>query len=355
MSFTDGRDVDIVGSAAQRAVQYAADIDGYEVVRVKGKRQQAVTHLANQFGEIIKRVRAMKDVFISDIKAGAIPEFDILGSAHIDSNGRVVEYDAAKSRAAVDRLEKSGVLTAGEASRARGYLKDSLDASQFLVANQELRYQVQRWTPTEVVRGFKRLRNGADYTLEQAFTSPARTKLDVIAWIAPRFIEFSLIYEFKVNGVTVNPYEEDPRESISSDIAAYAETGNTIKALKRLFSLAKIDNNQSLMSAILNVLNGDAGRLYALSSDIGTLSEVVGDDMGQMSDIKSELDSFRGRFASIWNTPAFIKAEPTLLRRLSDILRGKSRSDMARKLQSLKAEIDALIEKSLQAHSLSKH
>ena len=89
MSFSKGKSVTILGSMAMRSQQYAGDYDLFEEVRTKGSEHQALRDLADGFKNIVKGLLATKNIFVGDIKAGSIAEWEILNTNAGIINGKV--------------------------------------------------------------------------------------------------------------------------------------------------------------------------------------------------------------------------------------------------------------------------
>jgi hypothetical protein len=333
MSFTDGKGVKVAGSASLRSMLYSADVDGYEIVNLR--REKPLDFLAAKFKSIIRSLRRRKNLILTDIKSGEVPEWRVIPKgAQVGEGGKVEGYDYDECIAKVESLLDLGIINRDEAREARKLLKKKPTADQFLMARSELKFHVIRWTVGECLQGSQILRDGREYTLQEGFGSPSRTKLDLIAYAAGTFTEFSLIYEFRNYGRQLNPYPEDARKSISEDIVAAQAAGNEVKALKRIFSLARLDGDEKLMATILPILNGDKGRIYALKADIQTLIDVVKKNVS-LRLVRQEIDEFKNRMSNIWHTDSFLRREPKLLAQVDSILATASRAKMAQKLEEL--------------------
>ena len=55
----------------------------------------------------------------------------------------------------------------------------------------------------------------------------------------------------------------------------YLDEKNYFKALKRLYSFAKLKNNNSLIKALLKVINSQLGRQSKLIADLNTIIELI--------------------------------------------------------------------------------
>ena len=297
MSFSKGASIKIVGSQALQSQQYAGDYDAYEVVSVKGEKASALNELAEGFKDIIRRLKSLKNVYIGDIKSGVIEDWKVLG--------------VRKPTTKVESLRKANIISEREALHALTLLKGSK-----LKAKQELKFHIIRWTPEEVLKGSKTLRDGRTYTLQEAFSSPTITKLDVIALVDRRYTEFSIIYEFRNGSTVLNEDVIDPEKSLKESIKAYQEEGNQFKVIKRKFSLAKLKNNKSALKKFSSILNSETGKLYTLYSDVKTLADLMEDHTLPEHNLRQAFNDFSERLRSIYANDIHLKDKKDLLLQL---------------------------------------
>jgi hypothetical protein len=297
MSFSKGASIKIVGSQALQSQQYAGDYDAYEVVSVKGEKATALNELAKGFQSIIKELKSMSNVYIGDIKSGIIEEWKVLG--------------VRKPTTKVESLLKANIISEREAQHALTLLKGSK-----LKAKQELKFHIIRWSPEEVLKGSKTLRDGRTYTLQEAFSSPTITKLDVVALVDKRYTEFSIIYEFHNGSQTLNPDDIDPEKSLKESIKIYQEEGNPFKVIKRKFSLAKLKNNKSDLKKFSAILNSETGKLYTLYSDVKTLADLMEDHTLPEQSLRQAFNNFSERLRAIYAQDIHLKDKKDLLLQL---------------------------------------
>jgi hypothetical protein len=139
--------------------------------------------------------------------------------------------------------------------------------------------------------------------LAEAFQFPAIIKLDVVAYVQQsRFTDFSIIYILRNNGKPINNVNLSKEvENIKQDILYYSSSKNYFKALKRLFSLVRISEDLPLVEKLNVVLNSDLGRLYSITSDLGTLLYLLENESRLPTEkIRYELDQFRNRLGNIY-------------------------------------------------------
>ena len=292
MSFKDGEPI-VLGSSGVRSQQYAGDFDLFETVKIKTANQ-----FVKRFQAIVKEISKADGCYVGDIKCGEVKEWK-------------VSPDNAKTKLA--ELHSNGIITADEMMEAKMALVDPLTAKR------EIKFDVVRWKPSEIEAGFVILRDGRKMSLEEALMTGGLIKMDVVAWLGWRYVEFSIIYDVYVNGKRTGTVDLDFVKSVKEDLLYYKEA-NPFKYLKRLFSLAKHNKDTKLGAKLVPVLNSDLGRLYLLSSDIGTLLYLLENyDRFDQAHIQKELSGFRMRMGNVYDIPTFLTAEPHFVKTLWEL------------------------------------
>ena len=178
----------IVGSSVQHEILYSADFDMMESLQFK-RNSPAV------FQRKIKQI--LKIGAITDIKCGEVTEWNLLKRPHI--NKRVKNYSQKNELEHLNYLWQNKIITQSEYDLGKSLLKPSLTMVEFLNARKELRFGLLRWTPKEVLQGYKDFRE-RHILLEDAMKSKGITKVDVIAWVNTKYIEFSNIILWRSGG-----------------------------------------------------------------------------------------------------------------------------------------------------------
>lgn len=322
MSFTSGKDLKIVGSMQLRSQLYAGDYDAYEVVKTHGDKTRSLHAHAHTFQKMVGTLTHRPNTYISDIKCGSIEEWVVVDP----------KYDAEKSQAKLKQLIDSGIITKSQYDIEKKLLKPAsqLRKLELLYVRHEIRHNIIRWTPAEVMHGSKKLADGRTFTLEEAFETPTIVKLDVVSWVQnSRFTDFSCIYEFRHNDKVLNPgLVADIRTSIRDNAYVLQSQGNYFKLAKRLFALARLDKSERRVELLSAMFNGDLGRMYHVYGDIGTLESL--EEMGEMPPkhkLDIELEQFKGRLSNIVLS-GYLKKEDAIvklietadLKKLKDIL-----------------------------------
>lgn len=341
MSLDNGKGVELVGSASLRTQLYAGDYDAND--NVSG----TLNDIIKRFREMIKRLLGMENVYIGDIKSGAVEDWRVIPFEARVHNGKIIGYNAERARSKVEELHIKKVITRQERDDALKLLKSSPSLEEFVRAKKEIKFHTQRWTIEEVLRGFKTLKNGSEYTLEDAFTSRGITKVDVVGWVQNnRYTDFAMIYFFfSPNGRSYNYTPIHFDDEVKEDIIHYKSEGNYFKVLKREFALAKYHQNKKKMDKLTEILNSDLGRMYHILGDIKTLRALLDEQKDvPLKDVRFEIDQFKQRFANIVLEP-FVRAEHTLLGYINSALKTSSQKLLSARLGQMEDILTKLLSK----------
>jgi len=353
MSVTKGKGVELVGSMSLRSQQYAGDYDANDMIKMNMKTDKdALDHCASLFKEAIRRTSKIANAYIGDIKCGEVAEWRVFGSDKDTRvhNGQVVGYNAETSRSKVRGLHKAQIITPTEEKEALALLPSNPTPLQLVKAKDSIKFHIVRWSVAEVLEGEKRLKDGRTYTLQDGFSSHGITKVDVVAWVQNnRYTEFAMIYFLFNHGKALNPMKFDYEDSLKESILYYQSEGMYFKVLKRLFSLAKFKDDKTQMEKLTEVLNSDLGRLYHIVSDIRTLEFLLEEQSKlRMSDIKFEIDQFKGRMANIYALDPFLKKEFVFLGYINSALKSTSSKQLLGVLKSMEKALSDILGKASQ-------
>lgn len=334
LSLTGLKMMKIVGSASIRSQQYAGDYDADEKVDV-GSAESMVEKMR----DMVKRVRSV--AYFSDIKCGEVEEWDVFESNAGVVDEKVVNFNITQSKARVDELKASNVITPAEASEFLSLLSKATTPEGFLEARKTIRHHILRWKPDDILEGALMYR-GKVFRLEDAITSGGMIKADAIANINDRFVEFSCIYDVFIKGKRVTEPPPNLVKSVTEDIIYYQKK-NPFKALKRVFVLAKHFKSTKTLEHLLPLLNSDLGRLYQIIGDMGTLVELLGRPSVPLSKLQTAIDEFRSRLGSIYSLKDVLQKEHTLLGELNAILKMSQKSRMKSRLERMKDTLQGIL------------
>ena len=97
-------------------------------------------------------------------------------------------------------------------------------------------------------------------------------KIDAVIFIRDtnKLTELSIIYAFQDV-----PADEILIKTISEDYKHYKSSGNPYKALKRLFSVYRLDGNKEKMVELSSLFNSNTGKLYSISSNLQAVKLIL--------------------------------------------------------------------------------
>lgn len=219
-----------------------------------------------------------------------------------------------------------------------------------------MKFHIVRWSPQEVLQGSKVLRDKKRYTLEEAFNSHSMTKLDVIGFIEnSRFTDFSIIYEFFNKGKALNDFPLNVAQALNEDVIYYKAHGNHFKVLKRLLAIAKLNKDSTAVNELIPILNSDLGRLYLISSDVGTLIELFENERKVPMDlVRFQLDQMKARMGNIYNLPDFLSEEHDLIGDINAVLKMSNKAQLLSRLHQIKAKMEGILNTNAKAKRRSQ-
>ena len=139
------------------------------------------------------------------------------------------------------------------------------------------RGQPIRWDKDSIKKGYVLIDNEPKYFVD-CLQQESRIKMDAIAVDTNGEInEYSDIYFIKIGSHELTR-EISPEETailIYKDFHHYLEEKNYFKAVKRLYSYAKIKNMKPLIKALLKVINSQLGRQSKLIADLNTINDLI--------------------------------------------------------------------------------
>jgi hypothetical protein len=321
----------INGSAGITSQMYYGDYDIMETVDETIFKMKNLTFdtyinlLVERFQNIIKRLLSMELVYIGDIKCGEIPEWNV------------------SSVSGLTKLLNNKIITEEEYNIAVKELKCE-------TCSRSRRFGVIRWKPEDILKGYKILRDGRKYTLADGIkSSSGMTKLDVITYIHSKFTEISVIYRFKYGEKEFAVSKKDIKDLIyETGMLNYME-GKFFKVIKRMFSLARIDNDDKQLAKLTTVLNSDLGRLYSVISDLNTILYVLENVKSiPKKRLNREIQEFRSRLANVYTLNHWMKLELYVLKAIYRLQFVKTKKKLYEKL----TDIDEILQSILNYYTL---
>ena len=129
--------------------------------------------------------------------------------------------------------------------------------------------------------------------LAAALQRGGMVKIDAVAWLVERYVEFSCVYVFEGPKGVFNPAPPH-LESLNADIKELKEQGLYFKMAKRIAALHRAQNQDD--SIFYELFNSDLGVLYSILCDITTLGTL---DHVNESKFRDELQSMLRRLGGV--------------------------------------------------------
>ena len=139
------------------------------------------------------------------------------------------------------------------------------------------RGQPIRWDKESIKLGYVVINDEPKYFVD-CLQQESRIKMDVIAIDANGVLnEYSDIYFIRIGDRSLSREinEEESAKSIYSDFHYYIEEKNYYKAVKRLYSYAKLTNNKPLTRELLKVINSNLGVNSKMIADLGIITALI--------------------------------------------------------------------------------
>ena len=119
----------------------------------------------------------------------------------------------------------------------------------------------------EYIDGTKiKLRNVNDIKLS-VFKNISFIKIDYIVFLDFVFKEVSIMYIFKENDMDT----DDIIKKLTDDYSELIDNGEKFKAMKRVFSVYKIQKDHPNMKKLTSLFNSNLGKIYEINSNLKTI------------------------------------------------------------------------------------
>jgi hypothetical protein len=308
----------LFGSFIYKSQLYPADIDLTESDVHCCDRDENVKYFVSKLQEVVKRIICSDDdYYLGDIKAGLDELYKInIGELKYSKLGvpRLIGYDAKRIRGRLQELHILGYLTDDEVNELYNLANDNITQGQFETLYAKLREKwLLRWTGDEILKGVKLLSNHRKKKLSDAIQEDTLTKIDMWHNILGKFLEITDVYSFysrnqngKMETLNFANKPSNLTKQLREEIQKYAFSKNDFKPfkmVKRMWSLARIEGDESIVQILTPFMQSDIGRLNQISSEIETIIsilETVKDP--PIEEILTQIDGFKWRFNNIYNT-----------------------------------------------------
>ena len=143
-----------------------------------------------------------------------------------------------------------------------------------------------RWTYEEIKNN-----NNQGVSFAEALRHKSMIKMDIVALVSGRFVEITEVYNIYLDGEpNMSMTLEEIVENIKNEYAMEVRDGNYMKALKRMFSLLKLKNEEpQKQELLLEYFNSPNGLIYRCKSDLETMLLVLDSSKFNLIEIRESL------------------------------------------------------------------
>lgn len=147
-----------------------------------------------------------------------------------------------------------------------------------------------RWNYEEIKNN-----NNKGITFAEALKHKSMIKMDIVALLNGRFVEITEVYSIFLDGESnMSPTLEEILEDITSEYSDEVRDGNYMKALKRMFSILKLKNEESKkQDKLMNYFNSPDGLLYRCKNDLETMYLVLDSPKFDLTEIRNSLQMLK--------------------------------------------------------------
>ena len=157
-----------------------------------------------------------------------------------------------------------------------------------------------RWTPKDLAKGYVILHKQKK-TLEEALKDNTIIKLDYAVKLGNSFFENSIIFYTKYQ---TESKKNEIENELEEEITEFSKD-NSMKSLKRLFSLLKLQNkNKPLQQKLITFFNSDVGLANKIKNDLELLELIISKHKLSLEEIIETTQMIKERLGSIaWINP----------------------------------------------------
>ena len=165
-----------------------------------------------------------------------------------------------------------------------------------------------RWTYEEIKNN-----NNQGVSFAEALRHKSMIKMDIVALVSGRFIEITEVYNIFLDGEpNMSMTIEEIVENIKNEYAMEVRDGNYMKALKRMFSLLKLKNEEpQKQELLLEYFNSPNGLIYRCKSDLETMLLVLDSPKFNLTEIRESLQLLKETISAF---PVVNDLEETIFR-----------------------------------------
>lgn len=317
LSIKSGKKAQLYGSSRFK-LDYPSDYDLYQEVKLTNKMMNNKNSILKEFQEVIINLLALKDVFIGDIKSGIKPELQVIDN-NINENNYNEKLPIIKNK--LKSLYDTKRITKDEYIDSIKMLKPDLNEFDLSLVRHEIRFEVIRWKPVDILNGFTTYRGYKINFTDYLFTDSI-TKIDTLCWVnGIRFTEITMVYGFTYKNKPFNISFQNLRKSLIDTIPLLLIQKKYLKICKRMNSIerTKKQPNKLLLSRFYRLFNSDLGNLSQIISDLTVLEYLIENKKNlPIKKMEYEIDMMKYRLGNMTNKK-YLNHQETILMLINDI------------------------------------
>jgi hypothetical protein len=167
-------------------------------------------------------------------------------------------------------------------------------------------------------------------TLYDACNTINVIKLDIIIPYDERYIEMTSFYILETNEELINVdknYYKSIKKSLLNDINEFKKK-KPFKAIKRLWSLAKIENNFNVLNKLKDIIRSSISLLAQINADIETIILLVlNNNNYDLNFLINELDSFKEKISYIIDIKIDEEKTTLIINYLINLFKSKEKTE----------------------------
>lgn len=268
----------LIGSASYKIQKYPADIDLYEQVRTCCSKEDAIEYFTAGIKNIVHNIKSKMYHWVIEVKCGIDSRYDV----NVNNKNDIFEF--------LERNKKENLMSPDDIDTIEILLRDYDSRAIEELEDIFRQYKILRWTALEVEAG-EMVRNRKKFYFEECVDTISPINIEVIAIVDGKFTDLSNFYVVmfydKLSGkdYVVNFSDKYLDEGINFVINGLKAGINKVlfsyynrdvfKGVKRMYSLARLTNNEALFYKIKPILSSDLAQLSQIKSEISTMYEIL--------------------------------------------------------------------------------
>lgn len=282
-----------IGSYSYRIQKYPSDIDMLEEVIGCCSINEIVNQFVANLQQIIENILSAKNHYFMEVKAGLDDRF-------------IIDYDNYENIVnQINNLYNENLLSTNEYQILSQY--PDLEVIEDILRD----HLIIRWTADEVLKGSKILPGGKMMTLQEAMKQKSKINIEIIAYVNDRFIDVSNFFilamkepngDVKVINLSQDIYDNFDDyfvRTLKEAISDLLEKGEFFKVIKRMWSLARFEEDKETISRLKQIITGDISLLNQIKSDLGAIIKLYTKAFNPPNELViKELEDMKDRLAN---------------------------------------------------------